>query len=223
MSETTEPQKPVKGLVYVADPMCSWCYGFAPTIRKIEHDFADRAPIEVLVGGLRPWTQEPWKAEQREMIKEHWGHVNEASGQPFNYNRFDDPDFIYDTEPACRAVACMRALNVEQTLGYLDRVHQAFYAEGKDTKDPEVLADIATEFDVDRQAFLDRFNSEVAINDVTRHFQLTRQWGINGYPALLVRDDDQLGILTLGYQGYDQLAPIIQAWLDGRMTTEGRA
>ncbi|MFQ5523922.1 MAG: DsbA family protein, partial [Acidimicrobiia bacterium] len=37
-------------LIYVGDPMCSWCWGFAPEIE----DLADEYPVEVVVGGLRP-------------------------------------------------------------------------------------------------------------------------------------------------------------------------
>ena len=40
----------VRKLIYVGDPMCSWCWGFAPEIESLADDY----PIEVVVGGLRP-------------------------------------------------------------------------------------------------------------------------------------------------------------------------
>ena len=40
-------------LVYFADPMCSWCYGFSPVIREIADHFGERLPVEVVMGGLR--------------------------------------------------------------------------------------------------------------------------------------------------------------------------
>ena len=32
-------------------------------------------------------------------IREHWEHVRDASGQPFDFAFFDRPRFVYDTEP----------------------------------------------------------------------------------------------------------------------------
>jgi len=43
-------------LLYVADPMCSWCWGFAPVIADICAAFGDRLPVRPVMGGLRPGT-----------------------------------------------------------------------------------------------------------------------------------------------------------------------
>nr|MBA3324286.1 DsbA family protein [Paracoccaceae bacterium] len=43
-------------LLYVADPMCSWCWGFAPVIADIRAAFRDRLPLHLVMGGLRPGT-----------------------------------------------------------------------------------------------------------------------------------------------------------------------
>ena len=40
----------VSGLISVGDPMCSWCWGFAPEIDSLADDY----PVDVVVGGLRP-------------------------------------------------------------------------------------------------------------------------------------------------------------------------
>ncbi len=42
-----------KEVILVADPMCSWCWGFAPAIRAIRQQYADRLNIVLVVGGLR--------------------------------------------------------------------------------------------------------------------------------------------------------------------------
>ncbi|MEL7304072.1 MAG: hypothetical protein AAGJ53_10305 [Pseudomonadota bacterium] len=39
--------------VYFGDPMCSWCYGFAPTMKAVADHFAGRVPLRVVLGGLR--------------------------------------------------------------------------------------------------------------------------------------------------------------------------
>ena len=87
-------------LIYIADPMCSWCWGFAPTIESISQRFGESLPIRLMMGGLRPGTTKPLDQAGRRTIREHWEHVREASGQPFDFRFFEREDFVYDTEPA---------------------------------------------------------------------------------------------------------------------------
>jgi putative protein-disulfide isomerase len=48
--------------VYFADPMCSWCYGFAPVMRQLRQRYGDVAQVRPVMGGLRPGTTEPMPA-----------------------------------------------------------------------------------------------------------------------------------------------------------------
>ena len=60
-------------LIYIADPMCSWCYGFAKTVDELLADPGDAAPLQLalVMGGLRPFTTEPIAADR---ITEILGH-----------------------------------------------------------------------------------------------------------------------------------------------------
>ena len=95
-------------LVYFADPMCSWCWGFSPVIEAIQQRYGPALPIRLIVGGLRPWTTAPITAHERADIRQHWEHVRDASGQPFDFTFFDRAGFVYDTEPASRAIVVLR-------------------------------------------------------------------------------------------------------------------
>ena len=50
-------------LVYFADPMCSWCYGFAPVVSVLAERFEERMPLQVVMGGLRAGNAAPMRAE----------------------------------------------------------------------------------------------------------------------------------------------------------------
>lgn len=52
-------------LLYIADPMCSWCWGFSPIIEKVRDHFGEALPMELLMGGLRPGTEEPMTLGQQ--------------------------------------------------------------------------------------------------------------------------------------------------------------
>src|SRR5437763_586988 len=50
---------PAPHLIYFSDPMCSWCYGFSPVLEDIRRTFGRALPIRVVMGGLRPGTEQP--------------------------------------------------------------------------------------------------------------------------------------------------------------------
>jgi putative protein-disulfide isomerase len=53
-------------LVYFADPMCSWCYGFSPVITALAERFEDRLPLHMVMGGLRAGNAEPMRPKDKE-------------------------------------------------------------------------------------------------------------------------------------------------------------
>ncbi len=44
-------------LLYFADPMCSWCYGFAPQILQEKSNYPE-IDFQLVMGGLRPFGRE---------------------------------------------------------------------------------------------------------------------------------------------------------------------
>ena len=191
-------------LIYIADPMCSWCYGFAKTLGELLAAPGAAAPLNLalVMGGLRPGTTEPLAPTQADEILGHWAHVHEASGQPFAptpHPALHAPGFVYDTEPASRAVVAVRTLWPQHGWKFLHAVQTAFYAEGRNVTQPEVLADVAEAQGLPRAAFAKAYAAQ-QVRDATRaDFAQVQQWGLRGFPALVL---DQGGRLQLVCQGY---------------------
>lgn len=105
-------------LWYVADPMCSWCWGFSPVIEAIRREYGSRFEVELLLGGLRPGTQHPMPSAQREQILHHWRAVQQQTAQPFRFEGAMPEGFVYDTEPASRAVIAVSLINREAIFSF---------------------------------------------------------------------------------------------------------
>ena len=58
-------------LIYFADPMCSWCWGFAPVAEAIRQRLGDALPIRLMMGGLRPGTTKSLDEAGKRTIREH--------------------------------------------------------------------------------------------------------------------------------------------------------
>lgn len=200
--------------IYFADPMCSWCYGFAPVMEKLASHFAGRLPVRLVMGGLRAGNRQPMRPQDRDYIRSAWTRVSEASGQPFDFGFFERETFTYDTEPACRAVVAMRRLAPDRALAFKARVSSAFYGHNRDITQDEVLADIGAEAGMDRAAFLAELAGEEARNETFGDFLVAKQSGVEGFP-LLAAGSQATGyaLVTQGFRPIDGLIEAIEDWL----------
>lgn len=202
-------------LIYFADPMCSWCYGFSPVIGQIRQTFGRSLPIRLVMGGLRPGTDTPTTEKAKAELVGHWGHVHEATGLPFDGAVLDRPGFLYDTDPAARAVVRVRRDDPEKAVVYLGRVQQAFYAQNQDVTKPDTLADLAAELGVDRDAFLADFETEDLKHETWADYGTSQRAGVTGFPTLVAGPgaDGTYGVVTRGYQPAEQVLPMLHRWM----------
>jgi len=191
-------------LVYVADPMCSWCYGFAPELSALHAHFP-AVPIHIVVGGLRAYNTKVMDKALARTLAHHWDEVWRQSGQPFSHALLERDDFVYDTEPACRAVVTVRENALQLALPMMHAVQRAFYAEGLDITRGEVLTDAYAGVcanvgsDFDPTAFSDAWASD-AMKDATRNdFVLAQEWGIRGFPTLFAVQGERPHLVAPGY------------------------
>lgn len=191
-------------LLYFADPLCSWCYGFGPQLAALLARHPG-ARLDLVMGGLRPYNTQTMSPEFKEMLRGHWKHVREASGLPFSEAILAREDFVYDTEPPCRAVVTARALDAAKAREFLGAVQAAFYRDAREVTRPEVLADLAAEAGYERAIFLERLESEEMRAETRLDFSTAQSLGVSGFPTLGLARGDQLYLVASGYTAADVL------------------
>ncbi|MDE1164258.1 MAG: DsbA family protein [Pseudomonas sp.] len=202
-------------LIYVMDPMCSWCWGFAPVAKAlIEQARAAGVQTHWVVGGLRTGSGAALDPTKRSYILEHWQAVTEATGQPFTLQGALPDGFVYDTEPACRAVVAARALDPSAVGALVELIQKAFYTQGRDVTQVPTLAELAEAAGIPRIEFAQAFHSADVEQATAADFSWVQDLGIAGFPTLLAERNGQLALLTNGYQPLDALAPLLHRWLE---------
>jgi putative protein-disulfide isomerase len=202
-------------LIYFSDPMCSWCYGFSPAIEAIQRAFGAGLRVRLVMGGLRPGTDTPMTDQAKAEVAGHWTHVHEASGLPFNAAVLRE-GFIYDTDPAARAVVVVRRDDPDLALAYLARAQRAFYAEARDITSGEVLAELAAELGVDPDRFLAQWGAEDAKQETWRDYAISQRAGVTGFPTLVAGPNGEgvFGVVTRGYAPPEQVVGVLKDWID---------
>jgi putative protein-disulfide isomerase len=191
-------------MIYVADPMCSWCYGFGKTMDALLASPGVAAPLQLalVMGGLRPYTTDSLAAGRAEEIAGHWQHVHDATGLHFETgpaSAMRQPGFVYDTEPASRATVAVRTHWPQHVWRYFKSVQQAFYASGRDVTRRDTLAEIAEETGLPRGNFETAFDAEDTRLATRGDFAQAQHWGIRGFPALLAEIGGELHLVAHGY------------------------
>ena len=207
-------------LVFVGDPMCSWCYGFGKELSAL---MARRPelPLEIMVGGLRAGATDVLDDSGQQFRLLHWARVEESSGLPFNREALlARQNFVYDTEPICRAVVAARRIAPEANQLKLFRAFQrAFYVDGLDTTDGAVLAQAAAaeladqQVEVDAATFYKAWSDPATIAVTSAEFAQVQAMGIRSFPALLLEADGERIEISPGYAQVDQLERQLDAVL----------
>lgn len=201
--------------LYIADPMCSWCYGFSLELSKLL-ELLPGSQVDIVLGGLRAHNKEVMDDDTRQMILSHWQKVADVSGLPFDMNGLNKPQFTYDTEPACRAVVAAKLLLDEadgkEVFSVFRAIQHAFYAEAKDVTQDKVLAEIcvgalnqieSNAYDV--ESYLETLQSPSTKDETRQHFEQIQRWGIRGFPVLCVVKEDGLHMIASGYTKLENL------------------
>lgn len=193
-------------IIYVGDPMCSWCWGISPALHRLEQRAArDGIGFRLIMGGLRPGGGDPWNQEFKDFLRHHWDEVSARSGQPFSVELFEREHFNYDTEPACRAVVAARQLNPALEHQFYSLVQHHFYVKNNDPAMPEFYRPICEEVALDFDAFITLFESEATQQMTQQEFALNRSWGVRGYPTVLLRRGQSLVPLASGYATFERM------------------
>ncbi|MGB5741033.1 MAG: DsbA family protein, partial [Sedimenticolaceae bacterium] len=90
-------------LIYIHDPMCSWCWGFRPTFEQLCASLPRHVAVRRLLGGLAPDSDQPMPADMQMRLQQTWRRIQQRiPGTRFNFDFWRVCDPRRSTWPACR-------------------------------------------------------------------------------------------------------------------------
>ncbi len=199
-------------LIYVHDPMCSWCWGFEPTRQIIFEAVADRMKIRRMVGGLAPDSDEPMPESMRLMLQQTWQRIEQTiPGTRFNFAFWNESAPRRSTYPANRAVIAAREQGESFDQIMTTRIQQAYYLEAKNPSDNSVLIELAADIGLDAERFANNLVSGSIQQQLLAEIESARAMGINSFPSLAVHRAGVLRHIGLSYTDPEAMLSQIEA------------
>jgi len=195
-----------KKLIYVHDPMCSWCYGFSKTYRQLIENLPDDIEVIRLLGGLAPDTEEIMPESTRQMVQQNWVRISQViPGVEFNYDFWTKCQPRRATYPACRAVIAAREQGDEYDVAMTHKIQQAYYQQARNPSENETLTDLAGETGLDQDRFAEQLMDESTQQQLLDEIATARSIGISGFPSLVLQKDDRLESVLVNYNDVDAM------------------
>lgn len=199
-------------LYYVHDPMCSWCWGFKPTLATLESRLPASLPIRRLLGGLAPDSDQPMPPDMQHMLQQTWQRIQTSiPGTRFNFDFWSNNQPRRSTWPACRAIIAARAQNEAFEKPMIDRIQQAYYLEARNPSNSDTLICLAGEIGCDTSRFSEQLHSQQTRNAHQQEMQLSQRMGVQGYPSLMhLSTDGLLNSIPVDYTNPDRMLDQIE-------------
>ena len=185
-------------LIYVGDPMCSWCWGISKDLKLVIDAFKSELNFKFICGGLYPGGRGEWDENTKSFLMHHWKEIEERTGQQFNYDLFDKEEFNYDTEPPSRAVVIAKELTPEKAFDFFVAIKERFYVQNGDPNELAFYLPLCDQFGIDKKLFRMKFSDPNYMKKSFLEFQRAAELGVRAFPTILLKAEE-IHTVTRGY------------------------
>jgi len=208
------------------DPVCTWCWGSEPVMRKLQARYGDQIRITPVMGGLvrdiREFRDhandiggEPEQSNAQ--IARHWLEASERHRMPVRTEGFKlfSAD-VFSTYPQNIAYKAVELASPNLASRYLRRMREASAAEARETGKRAVLLELASEVGVDLASMMEHLDNGSAELAFRNDLQTTHRYGVHGFPTVLFRSAKD-EILVRGYQSYNSMKSVLNSMTGGQL------
>lgn len=182
--------------------MCSWCWGFRPTLDQLLESVPNHIHVQRLLGGLAPDSDQPMPVSMQQMLQQTWQQIQDViPGTQFNFDFWTANQPRRSTWPSCRAVLAARSQNAAYEVPMINAIQQAYYLNARNTSDTETLVDLAKAIGCDPTLFTDDLHSNAIRNQLHSEIEFSRSLGVQGFPSLVFQSaQDAISPIMVDYK-----------------------
>ncbi len=205
----------INTLFYIHDPMCSWCWGYRPTWKRLEQILPDKVCVQYVLGGLAPDTNAPMSLELQYTIQGYWRKIHSELSAEFNFEFWKKCKPRRSTYQACRAVIAAKQQRHE--LEMIESIQRAYYLRAMNPSDSITLVLLAKELGLDENQFVTDLISIQTEKELQQQIQFVRAAPTKGFPALLLNLRNNLIPMEVNYTNAEETLTLIDKCISTEM------
>lgn len=203
-------------IIYVYDPLCGWCYGFSPVIRKVEEAYSSVVDFEIVSGGMVTGEREGMIGAKADYILSAIPRLEEYTGVVMGEsykNRLRAKDLYQSSMKPSIALEVFKSFNAKDAIMFASEMQKAEYIDGDDLQGDDIYKNLIKKYDIDETEFLKRLKSEEYKTKTIEIFATVQDWGITGFPAVVMENKGQYFLIAKGYLPFEDLKATIESVL----------
>lgn len=209
---STPAEKPT--IFYVYDALCGWCYGFSPVMLEFKKRHEDDFNFRALSGGMVTGNQVGPLSKVAVYIKDAYQEVEKLTGTKFGeeflHKLMNDSQEIFTSVPPAMALALFRTQMPDKEIEFASRLQNAIYYQGLPPGDWATYGECARDFGLNAEEFTAKIQNEKLLELVGQEFKVVANWGIKGFPSVLLQKDNNAYLMARGYSDLEEMEEILE-------------
>jgi len=202
-------------LVYVYDPMCSWCWAFDDVLNQLLERLPETLEVNKLLGGLAADSDQPMSLDMQKNLQLNWRNIEKkVPHKRFNFNFWTQCSPRRSTYPACRAVLAAQSLAVNSAMSMTASIQQAYYQRALNPSNEEVLSQLAGEIGLSVDDFEMALSSDKIQQQLKSEIAQSREMGVDSFPALVLLVDTSRWRIPVDYLNVEPMLDMIDMLLE---------
>ena len=190
----------MRTLYYFHDPMCSWCYGFKPTLKRLQAKLPSNITFESVLGGLAPDSLQPMPEEMQQRLQSNWhAIIKKIPGSHFNFDFWQNCQPIRSTYPACRAVLVAKNSHPSLEDAMTEAIQNAYYQQAQNPALLSTLVAIASSINLVADDFKQALLSDEIEQQLLAELQLCQSMQVSSFPSLVLVVNNKTWPITIDY------------------------
>ncbi|MBF0265090.1 MAG: DsbA family protein [Gammaproteobacteria bacterium] len=199
-------------LYYIHDPMCSWCWGFSDTYKKLLRQLNSNISVQRLLGGLAPDNELPMPDNIKQLVQRSWRNIEMTiPGKQFNFDFWTQNTPRRSTYLSCRAVISARDQGDKYDELITAAIQDAYYKQAQNPSDLAVLISIAENIGLDTTQFQTSIQSEQTKQILSDEIKLARDLGVDSFPSLILKNKSNCWPIDIDYLNEQTMLETIES------------
>lgn len=209
---SSKEMKKVK-IIYVYDAICGWCFGFSPTMAKLQTHYQDKVEFEVISGGLKLGSGVGAIDIVAPYIKTSYKDVENTCGVKFGDSFVNGTlkkgTMILNSLPPAIALCILKEKYPDKSLEFAGLLHKMFYVDGIEPENYEAYGTYASTLGYDKETFNQKMKDSIYIKRAYKDFEYAQQLGANSFPTVIIEKEGKKEILFKGFTTFDRAKSLI--------------